>query len=57
MSDNDFKYLTEEFGSKNLEFLKQKAAYPSSVNGPICSIFIFFIKNHYSHKDNDLFGF
>ena len=28
MSDNDFKYLTEEFGSKNLELLKQKGAYP-----------------------------
>ena len=28
MSDNDFKYLTEEFGSKNLELLKQKHAYP-----------------------------
>ena len=27
-SDNDFKYLTEEFGSKNLELLKQKDAYP-----------------------------
>ena len=26
--DNDFKYLTEEFGSKNLELLKQKCAYP-----------------------------
>ena len=26
--DNDFKYLTEEFGSKNLELLKQKGAYP-----------------------------
>ena len=25
LSDNDFKYLTEEFGSKNLELLKQKA--------------------------------
>ena len=24
LSDNDFKYLTEEFGSKNLELLKQK---------------------------------
>ena len=23
-----FKYLTEEFGSKNLELLKQKDAYP-----------------------------
>ena len=27
-SDDDFKYLTEEFGSKNLELLKQKDAYP-----------------------------
>ena len=24
LSDNDFKYLTQEFGSKNLELLKQK---------------------------------
>ena len=28
LSDNDFKYLAEEFGSKNLELLKQKGAYP-----------------------------
>ena len=28
LSDNDSKYLTEEFGSKNLELLKQKDAYP-----------------------------
>ena len=28
LSENDFKYLTEEFGSKNLELLKQKDAYP-----------------------------
>ena len=28
MSGNDFKYLAEEFGSKNLEHLKQKRAYP-----------------------------
>ena len=27
LSDNDFKYLTEESGSKNLELLKQKGAY------------------------------
>ena len=27
-SDNDFKYLTQEFGSKTLELLKQKDAYP-----------------------------
>ena len=24
LADDDFKYLTEEFGSKNLELLKQK---------------------------------
>ena len=28
LSDNDFKYLTEKVGSKNLELLKQKDAYP-----------------------------
>ena len=28
LSGNYFKYLTEEFGSKNLELLKQKGAYP-----------------------------
>ena len=28
MTDNDFKYLTKEFGYKNLELLKQKGAYP-----------------------------
>ena len=28
MSHNDFKYLTQEFRSKNLELLKQKDAYP-----------------------------
>ena len=27
LSDNDFKYLTKEFGSKNFELLKQKGAY------------------------------
>ena len=27
LSDNDFKYLTEEFCSKNLELLKQKGSY------------------------------
>ena len=26
--DNDFKYLTEEYGYKNLELLKQKDGYP-----------------------------
>ena len=28
LSSNDFKYLTEEFGSENLEHLKQKGTYP-----------------------------
>ena len=28
LSNNDFKYLTEEFCSKILELLKQKDAYP-----------------------------
>ena len=27
LSDNDFKYLSQEFGSKNLELLKQEDAY------------------------------
>ena len=26
--DDDFKYLTKEFGSKKLELLKQKDIYP-----------------------------
>ena len=28
LSDEDFKYLLEEFGSKNLELLKEKGTYP-----------------------------
>ena len=28
LSDEDFKYLVEKFGSENLELLKQKDAYP-----------------------------
>ena len=28
LSDEDFKYLVEEFASENLELLKQKGAYP-----------------------------
>ena len=28
MSDNNFKYLAEEFAFKNLELLKRKGAYP-----------------------------
>ena len=29
LSDEDFKYLVKEFGSKNLRLLKQKGAYPN----------------------------
>ena len=28
LSDEDFKYLVEEFGCESLELLKQKDAYP-----------------------------
>ena len=28
LMDDDFKYLTEEFGSQNLEVIKQKGVYP-----------------------------
>ena len=28
LTDEDFKYLVEEFGSENLGLLKQKGAYP-----------------------------
>ena len=28
LSDGDFKYLVEKFGSGNLELFKQKHAYP-----------------------------
>ena len=28
LSNDDFKHLTREFGSKNLKLLKQKDAYP-----------------------------
>ena len=28
LSDNDFKFLIEKFGSKNFKFLKQKNSYP-----------------------------
>ena len=28
LSDEDFKYLAEQFGSENLELLKQKGNYP-----------------------------
>ena len=28
LSDEDFKYLVKDFGTDNLEILKQKGAYP-----------------------------
>ena len=31
LSDEDFKHLIEEFGSENLELLKQKSDYPTSI--------------------------
>ena len=44
MTDDDFKYLTEEFGSKNLELLKQKDAYPyDCMNKKNCLIKNIFI--------------
>ena len=33
LSSNDFKYLTEEFDSENLEHLKQKDTYPYEYMG------------------------
>ena len=33
LSDDDFKYLTEEFGSENLKLLKQKDIYPYEYMG------------------------
>ena len=33
LSDDDFKYSTQEFGFKSLELLKQKDAYPYEYMG------------------------
>ena len=33
LSDDDFKYLTREFGPKNLVLLKQRDAYPYGYMG------------------------
>ena len=38
LSDNDFKYLTEEFGSKNLELLKKKRCLSLWVHGQFLKI-------------------
>ena len=46
MSDNDFKYLTQEFGFKNLELLKQKSAYSYEY----VKIFKKFREKHYLIK-------
>ena len=36
LSDEDFKCLIEEFGSKNLELLNQKGAYPYEYMNSFC---------------------
>ena len=48
LSDEDFKYLVEEFGPENLELLKQKGDYPyeymnsfERFNEKICLLKIF----------------
>ena len=47
LSDNDFKYLTQEFGSKNLELLKQKDLYPYEYMNSNFYIKLFkLVKNH-----------
>ena len=46
-SDNAFKYLTKEFGSKNLELLKQKDAYPYEYMGS----FIRFVEEKLPDKE------
>ena len=46
MSNNDFKYLTEEFGSKNLELLKQKGAYTYEYTGSFKNL----VKNNWLVK-------
>ena len=46
-SDNAFKCLTKEFGSKNLEVLKQKDAYPYEYIGS----FIRFVEEKLPHKE------
>ena len=55
LSDEDFKYLIEEFGFRNLELLKQKGDYPyeymnsfekfNEENFPSRKYFYSFIKN------------
>ena len=47
LSDDDFKYLTKEFGSKNLELWKQKDAYPYEY---LCS-FIRFVEEKLPDKE------
>ena len=48
VSDEDFKYLVEEFSSENLELLKQKCAYPDKYMNSLffivfLTVFIFII--------------
>ena len=39
VSDNDLKYLTQEFGFKNVELLKQRDAYPNEYMNNFKKIF------------------
>ena len=39
VSDNDLKYLTQEFGFKNVELLKQRDAYPNEYMNSFKKIF------------------
>ena len=47
LSDDDFKYLTEEFGSKKLQLLKQKDAYSYEC----MNSFKIFIEENLSDKE------
>ena len=59
--DEDFKYLVEEFGSENLEILKQKGAYPYEYMNSIerfneeklCARKYFFSSTKKGKIDND----
>ena len=48
LSDKDLKYLVEEFGSENLELLKQKGVYPYEY----MSSLVRFEENEYPNKES-----
>ena len=47
LSDKDFRYLIKEFGSKNLELLKQEGTYPYEYMDSFQSLMkkIYLLKN------------